>query len=243
MALGELETKYLAALQRAFPDVPEADTAAWAAEIKRVKSAAPLPPPDAALPAELARLQSIYRRELAGKSAAAPPDPAAREIELFVMADDQATVLLNGAPVDGDYLSGSAESPGALRKITLTLKPGDVLGFHCSSSGGQKYFRLIARAGVRILFASSERWEATQEPAAAWLKGDGPAATRPRVLRGRLDFDIYDAARFESAARAHSVDYHTLWCGEGAAAGFRYRIRAVDLPDKPVPRMEKPGTP
>lgn len=62
---GELEALYLAAMQRAVTAVKADELPVWNDEMERVKSGAPLPPPDDSMPAELRRLQSIYRRELA----------------------------------------------------------------------------------------------------------------------------------------------------------------------------------
>jgi hypothetical protein len=61
---GDLEVRYLAALERAAAGSQGKEAGAWSEEIQRVKSQAPLPPPDETNPAELQRLQSIYRREV-----------------------------------------------------------------------------------------------------------------------------------------------------------------------------------
>lgn len=62
---GQLEARYLAAMERAVTAVTADELPVWNVEMERVKSGAPLPPPDDSMPAELRRLQSIYRRELA----------------------------------------------------------------------------------------------------------------------------------------------------------------------------------
>ena len=111
-----------------------------------------------------------------------------------------------------------------------------MLGFRCQNKEGQHSFCLIARAGVRILFSTNDRWEAAAAPEAAWFTGEGKATARPQILRGKVDYSAPNAARFEGLARAHSADYAMLWAGDGDTAGFRYRIRSIDLPDKPVPR-------
>jgi hypothetical protein len=235
-----LDSRYLAALKRAAASAQGQAAVAWTAEIERVKSGSPLPAADDSQPAELQRLQSIYRRESEKQSApvitpaAVPPD--ARRIELYFMADDAAVLLVNGNPASPECLAGTAQEAGAVQKADLTLKPGDVLGFRCTSRGGQRNFCLIARSGVLPLFASNERWEAAVEADDAWLKGEGKADVRPQVLRGRVDYNAANAARFEKLARAHSADYSVLWAGSGDTAAFRYRIRPVDLPEKPASR-------
>jgi hypothetical protein len=239
-ALGELETRYLAALERAAANAPNTETAAWTAEIERVKSGTPLSVPDESQPGELQRLQSIYRRETEKQSAVvttpAPPSPDARRVELYFMADDAVELLLNGTPAAPEFIAGTAQEAGAVQKAALSLKPGDVLGFRCSSKGGQRNFCLMARSGVLPLFASNERWEAAVDPDPAWMKGEGKSIVRPQVLRGRVDYNAVNAARFEKLAKAHSADYSVLWAGNGDTAAFRYRIRPVDLPERAASR-------
>jgi hypothetical protein len=233
--MGELETKYLAALERASAETQGKEATAWLAEIARVKAGKPLPPPDESQPPELQRLQSIYRREsekAVGVATAPPAD--ARRIELFFMADDTVALLLNGAPAATEYLAGAANEAGAVQKATLTLKPGDVLGFRCASVGGQRNFCLFARSGVLRLFATNERWEAAVEPPDTWWKGEGKTDIRPQILRGRVDYNAANAARFEKLANTHSSEYDVLWAGNADTAAFRYKIRSVDLPDKPA---------
>ncbi len=246
--LGELEMRYLAALERAAAAAPEADAGAWAAEIQRVKSGTPLPvpttpamgsaAPEESLPAELQRLQSIYRKE-AGKqspgsvTAAAETSPDARTIDLYFMGDDHVKLLVNGTPEPTKYLNGSERLGGSVQKARVTLKPGDVLGFQCTSEGGQRNFCLMARAGVQRLFATSEKWEAATVADEAWWKGaGGKPDLRSRILRGRVDYNIVAAARFEKLATAHSADYAVIWAGTSNNTNFRYRIRSVDLPER-----------
>lgn len=155
---------------------------------------------------------------------------------MYLMGDDVLTLLLNGEAVGTQFLAGAPDTPGAVQKATLTLKPGDVLGFRCVNKSGSRYFCMIARAGVRQLFSTSERWEAMPDPDEAWLKGEGKATARPAVLRSRVDYGLAEATRFESLARAHSVDYDMLWAGSENTVGFRYVIRPADLPDRPVAR-------
>ncbi len=56
-----LDDRYLGALTAAMRHVPEADRAPFTAEIERLQSGAPLPPPQDGIHPELDRLQSIYR--------------------------------------------------------------------------------------------------------------------------------------------------------------------------------------
>ena len=63
--LTDLEARYLGALTAAMKHVPEPARAEFAAEIERLNTDAPLPPSGATMHPELARLQSIYRLQLA----------------------------------------------------------------------------------------------------------------------------------------------------------------------------------
>lgn len=231
--LGPLEEKYLAALLRASAGVTAGDSTAWTAEIERVKQGRPLPESVDALPADLQRLLSIYRKEKE-KAASTPAtaNPDAREIELFIMGDDSVTLLVNGEPVKTAYVTGSSETPGSVQKATLTLRPGDVLGFDCRNTEGWRYFAATARAGVQWLFSSSDRWDAAVDPPADWWKGEGKGTARISLLRGRTDYSVSTAAQFEKAADSHSSEYRVLWAGNENRCSFRYRIRPVDLPKK-----------
>ena len=63
--LNDLETRYLGALTAARSHVPETDRPQFTAEIARLSLGAPLPAPQDGIHPELARLQSIFRLQLA----------------------------------------------------------------------------------------------------------------------------------------------------------------------------------
>lgn len=240
--LGPLEEKYLAALMKASSGVAAAESTAWTAEIERIKSGTPLGAPDAGQPAELQRLQSIYRREKEKAAAASTAvvaetrHPDARDIEIFTLGDDSVEILLNGQPVKTQYLAGSERTPGSVQKVPLTLKPGDVLGFLCKNSGGHRYFAMIARSGVLWHFGSNDRWDATSNPNDGWWKGEGSAEARIQILRGRTQYSTSSSAQFDTLAGTHSSRYQVIWAGSDDTCAFRYRIRKIDLPAKDTAR-------
>ena len=63
-SLTDLDARYLGALTAAMKHVPSPDRAQFTAEIERLCSGVPLPPPQDGIHPELARLQSIYRLQL-----------------------------------------------------------------------------------------------------------------------------------------------------------------------------------
>jgi hypothetical protein len=217
--LGDLEQKYVAALQREAAAAPEADKPAWNAEISRVQSGQPLPETtEGGLPETLARLQGIYRRE---KERPATPVPGARYLDFYVFCDADIRLLLNGTAKDW------ASVNAGVRRITLSLKPGDILGFELPSN---RAFAVVARSGVLQTFASRESWEAVTSPAPEFWTG-GKVAERTRVFREKPGFKTR-MTYFEQVAKAHSSDYSLIW-GQGSQnVGFRYQIRKIDLPEK-----------
>jgi hypothetical protein len=227
---GDLEKRYLGALERASAGAQGKEAAAWAAEIERVKSGAPLPPPAGSQPAELQRLLSIYRREFDRMAwGSTPVPPGTRRVEVYFAGDDTATLFLNGDPARSEYLSGSEKEPGSIQRAMVVLKPGDVLGVQCTNEDGPRGFCLVARAGSERLLASSDHWEASPAPDDAWWKGEGKTGARPEVVGGQVDSN---AARFEKVANVRSGDYSVLWVGSGEIAAFRYRVQAADVAER-----------
>ena len=239
--LSTLERQYVTALEREAARAGVGDRSAWEAEAAAVRSGEDLDGEVASLPAGLQKMRRIFLEQRAaetgatatGQPPAAGPSAAARSIELFVLADDTVRVYLNGNEQKGEYLVGREDTPGAIVRLGLTVEPGDVLGFHVRNYGGAAYFACSALAGVQRLFGSSARWESVADrPDAAWLKGDGTAGAPSRELRPNVDYALGVAKLFEQRSNCGSTAYRVIWPG-GSEAGFRYRLRAADLPQKP----------
>ena len=239
--LSKLELQYVTALEREAARAGVGERSAWEAEAAAVRSGGELDGDVASLPAGLQKMRRIFLEQRAAETGAtaggAPPadgpSAAARRIDLFVLADDGVRVFLNGDEQNGEYLVGREDTPGAIVRLGLTVEPGDVLGFHVRNRGGAAYFACAALAGVQRLFGSSARWESIADrPDATWLKGDGPAGTPSRELRPNVDYALGVAKLFEQRSNCGATAYRVIWPG-GSDAGFRYRLRAADLPQKP----------
>jgi hypothetical protein len=233
--IGDLERRYLAALDDAKSRAPFDAHEQFDAEIERVKRSEPLPPLRPGLYRELSRLQNIYRREKTSEPLPPLPPPEAREIEIYLMGGAPVTLLLNGREVVM-LTSKSYHSKGEThetQKAILTVQPGDILGFHCRGQTAKRYFGMAARAGRLTLFGSDKRWDATATPDAAWWTGAGVGDQKPEVQSNEIDYPAAAARGFQHHADVRFSSYDVIWAGGGMEAAFRYVIRAADLPKLP----------
>jgi hypothetical protein len=236
--IGELERRYLAALDDAKSRAPSDTHEQFDAEIERVKRGEPLPPLRPGLYRGLSRLLYVYRREKTSEPLPPLPPPEARDIEIYLMGGASVTLLLNGREVVM-LTSRTWFSEGAsyeTQKAILTVRPGDVLGFYCREQTANRYFGMAARAGRLTLFGSDKRWDATVTPDAAWWTGAGVGDQKAEVQSNQIDYPAAAARGFQHHADVRFSSYDVIWAGGGSEAAFRYVIRAADLPKKTAER-------
>ncbi|MGI8605168.1 MAG: serine/threonine-protein kinase [Verrucomicrobiales bacterium] len=169
----------------------------------------------------------------ASASGSAEPVLTARhQVDVYWLADDEATCLINGKPVKTEAVDHGVAGRGAdnIYRATVEVAPGDILGFSWKNFGGEAQFLVVGKRGSRVVFnGSTMGWQAIDGvPPPPWWTDPKVPGKRPDLLTDTRQSRRH-SERFSRVAQCRDSDYVPLLPSKTNTGGVRRIITNADV--------------
>ena len=169
---------------------------------------------------------------VAGSPAANPATSDRGTIEVFWIAHDLASFLLNGTEIEPEVVDHGVANfqPDNILRVKVEVKPGDVIGFAWKSAGGNPYLLTAGKQGNRITFSGRTMgWGAVDGvPPPGFFTDPKFPSRRPDMINDTRELRRY-FDRFSRVTDCREGDYSPIIPSKQLVGGLRRVITPSDV--------------